>query len=82
MKMDKLFMLYAQACEGELTATKEQLDKISLCLANTYLLDSANPNDPRVYKRICKAYGVDFDSLADEEIEYIERKTEEFIKNG
>jgi hypothetical protein len=44
--MDNLFMLYAQACEGELTATKEQLDKISLCLANTYLLDSANPNDP------------------------------------
>ena len=82
MNIDNLFMLHAQACEGELTANKEQLDRISLCLANTYLLESANPNDPRVYKSICKAYGVDFDSLSDEEIEYIERKTEGFIKNA
>ena len=71
-EFDPMFMLYAQACEGDLTAGQSKLNNVAEILAYEEC-----PNDTYTFQQVCERCGVDFGWLSVEEVEYVLRKAEE-----
>lgn len=77
---DPTFMMYAAACEGDFTVGKSTLDAIAEVLAYNWVTLDSNPNNPNVCRAACNIFNVNFDSLLNEEIDYLSRKIEEEAK--
>ena len=78
---DMAFACYAQASEGDFTVGKAKLDQTAEALAFNWVYMRLSPNDNTVVRNTCHRLGFDYDSLLNEEIDYLERKTEEAIRN-
>ena len=76
---DRAFSCYAQAKEGDFTVGKTKLDQTAEVLAYNWVYLKINPNDMITVRYTCQKLGFKYDDLLDEEVEYLERKTEEAI---
>lgn len=80
MNNDMAFMCFAQATEGDFTVGQNKLNKVAEILAHNWVTAKIDPNDPFVYRQICKLNGFNYDSLLDEEVDYLQLKVEEEIR--
>lgn len=78
---DMAFMCYAQAKEGDFTVGKAKLDKTAEVLAYNWVYLRINPNDMVTVRYTCQKFGFNYNNLLDEEVDYLERKIEEAIRN-
>lgn len=78
---DRAFSCYAQAMEGDFTVGKDKLDQTAEVLAYNWVYLRVNPNDMVTVRYTCQKLGFKYDNLLDEEVDYLERKTEEAIRN-
>ena len=78
---DMAFMCYAQAKEGDFTVGKAKLDQTAEVLAYNWVYLRVNPNDMVTVRYTCQNLGFRYDDLLAEEVDYLERKTEEAIRN-
>ena len=70
---DPLFMLYAQACEGDLTAGQPKLNQV----AERLIEKGVDLTDTFEFAYVCGECGVNFGHLTYEEIQYVLQKAEE-----
>lgn len=77
---DRAFSCYAQAKEGDFTVGKAKLDQTAEVLAYNWVYLRVNPNDMITVRYTCQKLGFEYDSLLDEEVDYLERKIEEAIR--
>ena len=77
---DMAFSCFAQACEGDFTVGKDKLNKVAEILAYDWVYKHIYPNDPIVYKMVCRQVGFDYDTLLNEEVDYLAMKVEEEIR--
>lgn len=73
------FMMYAQACDGDFTAGRSNLDYAARLLANGWLQRGENPNDPINYYNACSQAGFEYDNLLSEEVDYLSKTIERMI---
>ena len=78
---DRAFSCYAQAKEGDFTVGKAKLDQTAEVLAYNWVYLRINPNDMVTVHYTCQKLGFKYDDLLDEEVDYLERKIEEAIRN-
>ena len=78
---NRAFSCYAQAQEGDFTVGKAKLDQTAEVLAYNWVYLRINPNDMVTVRYTCQKLGFEYDDLLDEEVNYLERKTEEAIRN-
>ena len=76
------FSCYAQACEGDFTVGRGKLDEVAAILADNWVCEGINPNDPIEYRAVCESVGFNYDDLLDEEIDYLAMKVEEEIRRN
>lgn len=77
---DMAFSCYAQACEGDFTVGYEALDQVAESLGYNWVYLRVNPNDMTTVRYTCQRLGINYDSLLNEEVDYLSRKTEEVIR--
>ena len=73
------FSCFAQATEGDLTVGQQTLNKAASTLAYNWVYNGKNPNNIDVCKSVCNQIGFDFDSLTNEEVDYLAKQTERKI---
>lgn len=78
---DRAFSCFTQATEGDFTVGKAKLDQTAESLAFNWVYMRINPNDDTVVRCTCRRLGFDYDSLLNEEVDYLARKTKEAIRN-
>ena len=78
---DMAFMCYAQATEGDFIAGKAKLDQTAEVLACNWVFLGVDPNEMETVRYVCQNFGFKYDDLLDEEVDYLERKIEEAIRN-
>ena len=78
---DRAFSCFAQAQEGDFTVGKAKLDQTAEVLAYNWVYLRVNPNDMVTVRYTCQKLGFRYDDLLDEEVNYLERKIEEAIRN-
>jgi hypothetical protein len=78
---DRAFSCFAQATEGDFTVGKGKLDQTAEVLAYNWVYLRVNPNDMITVRYTCQKLGFKYDDLLDEEVDYLERKIEEAIRN-
>lgn len=78
--MDSWFWERVMATEGDLTVGRRKLDAVANQIANNYLQFNISPCYTEVVK-YCVFYGFNYDSLLEEEKDYLDRKVEGLI-NG
>ena len=71
-------MMFAQATEGDFTVGQEKLNQVAQILAYNWVYMKIFP-DTLSAKQACNKLGFHYDQLLSEEIDYLERKTEEEI---
>ena len=71
-------MMFAQATEGDFTVGQEKLNQVAQVLAYDWVYMRIPP-DTLSAKQVCNRLGFHYDQLLSEEIDYLERKTEEEI---
>ena len=76
---DRAFSCFAQAQEGDFTVGKGKLDQTAEVLAYNWVYLRVNPNDMITVRYTCQKFGLKYDDLFDEEVDYLERKTKEEI---
>ena len=72
------FMMFAQATEGDFTVGQEKLNQVAQVLAYDWVYMRVYP-DTISARYVCNKLGFSYDQLLSEEIDYLERKTEEEI---
>ena len=80
MNNNMAFMCFAQATEGDFTVGQNKLNKVAEILAHNWVTAKIDPNNPFVYRQICNLNGFNYDSLLDEEVDYLQHKVEEEIR--
>ena len=77
---DAAFTCFAQATEGDFTYGRKKLNQIAEVLAYNWVFMRINPNDPVVYRSVCNQFGVQYDNLLNEEVDYLVARVEDEIK--
>ena len=77
---DRAFSCFAQSTEGDFTVGKGKLDQTAEVLAYNWVYLRVNPNDMVTIRYTCQKLGFKYYDLLDEEVDYLERKTEEAIR--
>lgn len=77
--MDEVFMMYAEAASGDFTAGQRNLKRAAAIIANNYHQYGLNPNDPNHYKSVCSSVGFNYDSLLNEEVDYLANEIKKLI---
>lgn len=76
--MNDWFWARAMATEGDLTVGREKLDAAAHLIANNYLQLDISPCYAAAVE-CCMSYGFNYDSLLEEEKDYLDKKVEELI---
>ena len=76
---DIAFSCYGQACEGDFTVGQNKLNKVAEILAYDWVYLRVTP-DTIAARFVCQQQGFNYDSLLDEEVDYLQLKVEEEIK--
>lgn len=79
MNNDMAFMCFAQATEGDFTVGQGKLNKVAEILAYNWVYMRVTP-DTVAARYACQQLGFNYDSLLDEEVDYLAQRTEEEIK--
>ena len=74
------FMMYAQACEGDFTVGRTNLDYAARLLADGWINRRENPNSPSNYYAACSKAGFEYDNLLSEEVNYLCKTVERMIQ--
>lgn len=76
---DPTFMMYAAACEGDFTVGQDKLNKVAEILAYNWVYMRVTP-DTIAARYVCQQLGFNYDSLLDEEVDYLKLRVEEEIR--
>ena len=76
---DRAFSCFAQATEGDFTVGKNKLNKVAEILAHNWVYLRVKP-DTIAARYTCQQLGFNYDSLLDEEVDYLQLKVEEEIR--
>lgn len=79
MNNDMAFMCFAQATEGDFTVGQDKLNKVAEILAYNWVYMRVTP-DTIAARYACQQLGFNYDSLLDEEVDYLKLRVEEEIR--
>ena len=79
MMNDMAFMCFAQATDGDFTVGQDKLNKVAEILAYNWVYLRVKP-DTIAARYACQQLGFNYDSLLDEEVDYLQLKVEEEIR--
>lgn len=76
---DMAFSCFAQATEGDFTVGQSKLNKVAEILAYNWVYMRVTP-DTISARYACQQLGFNYDSLLDEEVDYLQTRVEEEIR--
>lgn len=76
---DRAFSCFAQAQEGDFTVGQNELNKVAEILAYNWVYMRVTP-DTVAARYVCQQLGFNYDSLFDEEVDYLKLRVEEEIR--
>ena len=79
MNNDMAFMCFAQATEGDFTVGQDKLNEVAKILAYDWVHMLVKP-DTVAAQYVCRQLGFNYDSLLDEEVDYLKLRVEEEIR--
>lgn len=78
MNNDMAFMCFAQATDGDFTVGQNKLNKVAQIMAYNWVYMRIKP-DTDSARQVCNQFGFNYDSLLNEEVDYLKTKIEEEI---
>lgn len=77
--MNDWFWARAMATEGDLSVGQNKLNDVASLITNNYLQLGIPPSYAAAVE-CCMSYGFNYDTLLEEEKDYLDKKVEELIK--